>query len=208
MQRAFDLGIAVFVAAVSANVRAAPAAVQPAAVAACERAALDTLRDTRGTAVASSFTAAPTLAPGAADNAELTLRGSGQSRTARGVRPFSYSCTFDAGTKAVTGLVLRDAAIAGPAPAAARSIEPDLSQISPTACESAAASNLKRRWPGVANIQFNADTRRLSQQEGGNASLRGQGTAAPSLREPMTHFAYDCTVDPRNGRIVGVRIAD
>lgn len=210
MQRAFDLGIAVFVAALSANVRAAPAAVQPVAVAACERAALDTLRDTRGTAAPSSFTSAPTLAPGAADSAELTLRGSGQTRTASGVRPFSYSCTFDTATKAVTGLVLRDAASVGPGPvpAAARSIEPDLSQIFPTACESAAASSLKRRWPGVANIQFNADTRRLSQQEGGNASLRGQGTAAPSLREPITHFAYDCTVDPRNGRIVGVRIAD
>lgn len=208
MKRAFDIGIAVFVAALSSTVRAAPAAVQPAAVVACERAALDTLRDTRGTAATSSFTAAPTLAPGAADSAELTLRGSGQSRTASGVRPFSYSCTFDTGTKAVTGLVLRDAAIAGPVPAAARSIEPDLSQISPTACESAAASSMKRRWPGVTNIQFNADTRRLNQQEGGNASLRGQGTAAPSLREPITHFAYDCTVDPRNGRIVGVRIVD
>ena len=124
------------------------------------------------------------------------------------MRPFSYSCTFDSGTKAVTGLVLRDAAKAGPAPAAARSVEPDLTQISPTACESAAAGSLKRRWPGVANIQFNTGTRQLSQQEGGNATLRGQGRATPSLREPTTHFAYDCTVDPRNGRIVAVRIAD
>ena len=177
-------------------------------MAACERAALDTLRDTRGTAATSSFAAAPTLVPGAADGTELTLRGNGQTRTASGVRPFSFSCTFDLATKLVTGLVLRDAANAAPAPAAARSVEPDLSQISPTACESAAASSLKRRWPGVANIQFNADTRRLSQQDGGNASLRGQGTAAPSLREPTTHFAYDCSVDPRNGRIVSVRIAD
>lgn len=212
MQRPLDLGLAACVAILSTNGWAAPAAAQSAersaAGAACERAALDTLRDTRGAAANASFTTAPTAAPGATDSAELTLRGSGQARSASGLRPFSYSCTYDTTSKTVTGLVLRDAASASPAPAAARSVEPDLSQISPAACESAAASSLKRRWPGVANILFNADTRRLSQQDGGNASLRGQGTAIPALREPTTHFAYDCTVDPRNGRIVAVRIAD
>ena len=169
---------------------------------------MDTLRSTRGAAANASFSAPPTLAPGPADSAELTLRGGGQSRTASGMRPFSYSCSFDTTNKAVTGLVLRDSAGGAPAPEAARSVEPDLTQISPAACEAAAASSLKRRWPGVANILFNADTRRLSQQDGSNASLRGQGTAIPALREPTTHFTYDCTVDPRNGRIVAVRIAD
>jgi hypothetical protein len=209
--------MAVLVAALSGPVLAAPASTPPAAAlsadrsaapAACERAALDTLRTTRGAAAIASFSAPPTLAPGPADSAELTLRGSGQARIANGTRPFSYSCTFDSATKTVTGLVLRDSASTGVTPEAARSVEPDLTQISPAACESAAASSLKRRWPGVANILFNADTRRLSQQDGGNASLRGQGTAIPALRDPTTHFAYDCTVDPRNGRIVAVRITD
>ena len=217
MQRFTNAGIAVLMAALCASAEAAPAAAQmpasqsasrTAAISACERAAQETLRDTRGPGASASFTSAPTLVPGAVDSAELTLRGSGLARTAGGSRPFSYSCTFDTRTNAVAGLVLRDAANTGQAPAAARTVEPDLSQISPAACVSAAAGSLKRRWPGVASILFSADTRQLSQQEGGNASLRGQGTAVPSVREPTTHFAYDCTVDPRNGRIVAVRIVN
>jgi len=90
----------------------------------------------------------------------------------------------------------------------ARSVEPDLSHLSPTACESAAAGALKRRWPNVANISFSADTRALTQDAGGNASLRGQGSALPTVRDPATHFSYDCTIDARNGRVIGLRIAD
>ena len=177
-----------------------------AAAAACERATQATLRDTRGATAAAGFNAAPAVVPGAADATEITLRGSGQVRTASGPRPFSYSCTYDARVSAVVGVVVRD--VGSPERTSARPVEPDLSQISPASCESAAAGALKRRWPGVANISFNADTRQLSQEAGGNASLRGQGNAAPSVRDPATHFSYDCTVDPRNGRIVAVRIVD
>jgi hypothetical protein len=184
----------------------APSASRATAVAACERAALGTLRETRGAGTMANFSSAPALVPGAADASELTLRGNGQVRTASGSRSFSYSCTYDPRNDAVAGVVVRD--LAPPErPATARAVEPDLSQISPTACESAAAGALKRRWPGVARISFNADTRQLSQEAGGNASLRGQGNAEPSAREPATHFSYDCTVDPRNGRVVAVRIA-
>ena len=192
----------------SAPAGAVPASGRTAAAVACERAAQDTLRESRGATAAASFTAAPVVAPGPADAAEVTYRGSGQVRAASGTRPFSYSCTFDTRTNTVAGVVLRDAGAPGQAPAAAQAVEPDLGQISPTACESAAAGALKQRWPGVAAIHFNADTRQLSQQDGGNASLRGQGVATPVVRAPMTHFSYDCTVDPRNGRVVGVRIAD
>lgn len=188
----------------------APASAAPgraAAVAACERAAQDTLRDTRGASAVASFDSPLSALPGAADAAEVTLRGAGHVRTPNGSRPFSFSCTYDTRASAVVGVVIRDVGTPERA-TAVRSVEPDLSQISPAACESAAAGALKRRWPGVAQISFNADTRQLSQDAGGNASLRGQGSAAPSLREPATHFSYDCTVDPRNGRIVAVRIAD
>lgn len=184
----------------------APSGGRATAVAACERAALVTLRETRGAGTVASFGSAPAVVPGATDATEMTLRGNGQVRTASGSRSFSYSCTYDTRNDAVAGVVVRD--LAPPErPATARAVEPDLSQISPIACESAAAGALKRRWPGVARISFNADTRQLSQEAGGNASLRGQGNAEPSAREPATHFSYDCTVDPRNGRVVAVRIA-
>ena len=208
---------AVLLTTLAAASSAAPAA-KPAAAAsmpagrgaaatACERAAQDTLRDTRGAAVSASFDATPALVPGAADAIEVTLRGTGQARAANASWRFSYSCTYDSRTSTVAGMVVRDAAPAERA-ATVRAAEPDLSLISPAACESAAASALKRRWPGVAHIIFNNDTRQLSQLSGSSASLRGQGTATPTLQDPATHFGYDCAIDPRSGRVVGLRLVD
>ncbi|MES2958767.1 MAG: hypothetical protein V4792_11295 [Pseudomonadota bacterium] len=178
-----------------------------AAASACQRAAEGTLRDTRGSTTTANFNAAPVVVPGAADAGELTLRGAGQARSPSASRPFSYSCNFDTRSGTVAGVVLRD--LGTPEPSAiTRPGEPDLSRISPAACESAAAGALKRRWPGVAGISFNGETRQLSQQAGDRANLRGQGTATPSVRDPATHFSYDCDIDPRSGRIVAVRIAD
>jgi hypothetical protein len=213
--------LALLLAVLSGSALAAPASAPPVAnpanaattglpvgaAAACQLAVQDTLRDTRGSAATASFTSPPVTVPGPADAAELTVRGTGQARAANSARPFSYSCSFDTRSGTVAGVVLRD--VGGPERAATtRSIEPDLSQVSPAACESAAAGALKRRWPGVAGISFRAETRRLDQQASDRASLRGQGTAAPSVRDPATHFSYDCEIDPRNGRIVGVRIGD
>ena len=208
---------AVLLTTLAAASSAAPAA-KPAAAAsmpagrgaaatACERAAQDTLRDTRGAAVSASFDAAPSVVPGAADALEVTLRGAGHARAPSGTWRFSYSCTYDSRAGTVAGMVVRDAAPAERA-AAVRAAEPDLSLISPAACESAAAGALKRRWPGVAHIIFNNDTRQLSQQSGSSASLRGQGTATPTLQDPATHFGYDCAIDPRSGRVIGLRLVD
>jgi hypothetical protein len=203
------LTLGVVAVAASAAPASAPAGSGPnkAAAQACERAAQDTLRDTRGATASATFNAAPAAQPGAADATEIVLRGGGQVRTASGSRAFSYSCTYDTQAAAVAGVVVRDAGASQPAPVA-RSVEPDLSHLSPTACESAAAGALKRRWPNVANISFSADTRVLTQDAGGNASLRGQGSALPTVRDPATHFSYDCTIDARNGRVIGLRIAD
>jgi len=213
--------VALVLCALSGLALAAPASGQPVAdpanpaagssggaAAACQLAVQDTLRNTRGSAATASFTSPPVTVPGPADATELTVRGTGLARTTtNSARPFNYSCSFDTRSGTVAGVVLRDVGGAERA-AATRTIEPDLSQVSPAACESAAAGALKRRWPGVAGISFVAETRQLSQQASDRASLRGQGTAAPTVRDPATHFSYDCEIDPRNGRIVGVRIGD
>jgi hypothetical protein len=177
------------------------------AAAACERAAQATLRDTRGATATATFSTPPTALPGAADAGEITLRGAGQSRTANGVRTFSYSCNYDTRNATVTGVVLRDAGASDATPRP-RSVEPDLSHVSPLACESAAASALKQRWPNVTQVSFNADTRQLSQDSSGTAHLRAQGSARPSVRDPVMYFGYDCRIDARNGRVLGLRIAD
>jgi hypothetical protein len=106
-------------------------------------------------------------------------------------------------------VVLRDVGGEGAQAApAVRSVEPDLSNVSPTACESAAAAALKQRWPTVSRIAFNADTRAMEQDSLGNAALRGQGTAQPAPNAPSTHFTYTCAVDPRSGRVLATRIAN
>ena len=185
----------------------APAPGRAAVVAACERAVQNTLRETRGASAIASFTAPPAAVPGAADASEVTLRGSGQVRSASAARPFSYSCTVDPRSNEVAGVVLRDTGAADRAPVV-RAVEPDISQISPQACESAAANALKQRWPTVTQIAFNADTRRLDQDSAGQADLRGQGTAQPAPNAPSTHFSYHCALDARSGRVLTARIAD
>jgi peptide-methionine (S)-S-oxide reductase len=204
------LSLAALPGALAADAPAsAPAVTQRGlAQAACERAVQSTLRDTRGGTATPAFNAAPVMVPGAADAAEITLRGAGQVRTAVGARPFSYSCNFEIASSTVTGVVVRDAAVAAAAAVVAKPVEPDLSALSPAACESAAAASLKRRWPSVSRISFNADTRQLSQDSGGMASLRGQGSAAPSLRDVERHFSYDCAIDARNGRVMKVSVGD
>ena len=204
----FSLLLAVAVLAAAAP--AAHAAAAPAAVAAaCERAVRNTLLTDRGVAASAGavFDAAPTSLPGAADAVEVAWRGSGQWRNATQVRTFRYSCTFDTASREVAGVVVRDG---GDAAAAlpARPVEPDLSQLSPAACESAAARALKQRWPGVAQIAFDAGTRRLAQTAGGPAKLQGQGRAVPSVRDATKHVSYDCSSDPRSGRVLALRLND
>lgn len=183
-------------------------AAQRAAAAACEAAATETLRGGRGSANASvGFNAPPALVPGPADAIELTLRGAGRVQPAGNApaRPFNYSCTYDSEGGKVTGIVVRDAGAAAPV-ASPRPVDPDLSFVSPAACESAAADALKRRWPNVSRIAFNTDTRQLSQDASGEAHLQGQGTALPRVGAPSAHFGYDCAIDARNGRVTGLQL--
>jgi hypothetical protein len=185
----------------------ASAAPADGAAEACEKAVRETLAGSRGPAPEVSFNAPAATVPGAADATESVLRGSGRVRNGRA---FSYSCNFDTRKGEVSGVVLRDAS---PAPtqrpaAPAASVEPDLSRISPTACESAAATALQRRWPNVSRIAFNGDTRALSQDTTGEAQLSGRGTALPTPDAPSTHFSYRCTIDARSGRVTAARVAD
>jgi hypothetical protein len=182
-----------------------------AAVQACELAVRATLRNARGAAAEVSFNTPPAALPGSADGGDLLLRGAGRARSGGSARTFTYSCTYDTRAASVAGVVLRDAAPADDRAATApvRSVEPDLSQVSPAACESAAASALKRRWPNVGRIAFNADTRSLVQDSAGTAKLEGQGTAQPQPSSDLaTHFRYQCALDAATGRVLALRLAD
>jgi hypothetical protein len=210
-------GVALAQSAPAASAAAPPernAAGLPAdAAQACEKAVRDTLRNTRGAAADVSFNAPPAAAPGVAEGDDLLLRGAGRTRSGGSARTFTYSCTYDTSAGGVAGVVLRDASPSGERTAAAataiRTVEPDLSAVSPAACESAAATALKRRWPGVSRIAFNATTRSLIQDSAGTAKLEGQGTAQPQPGNDLSsHFTYQCALDARTGRVLALRLQD
>ena len=191
-----------------ANAQAASA---PEATAACQTAVRQALAGKAAGAVEVVFDAEPALQPGLSNDRQRVLRGAGRSRGAQGTRGFTYSCSLDAQTSESVGLVLREApppAAAPPpsAPVRAR-VDPDLSHVSPLDCESGAAEALKQRWPRVAQVSFDSDTRSYLQESASKAELRGQGRALPAPGSPHTLFRFDCQLDPRDGRVLGVRIS-
>ncbi len=190
----------------------APATPVTAAAQACEEAVRATLRNTRGAASDVALNAPPAALPGAAEGTDMLLRGAGRARSGGSTRTFTYSCTYDTRGGSVVGVVLRDAAPSGEraaAPQPVRSVEPDLSTLTPAACESAAATALKRRWPNVGRIAFNAETRSLVQDSAGTARLEGQGTAQPQIGNDLSaHFTYKCALDARTGRVLALRLVD
>lgn len=178
------------------------------ALARCERAVRQALVTQAGPAAEVRFPSAPTVLRSMSSDRQLVLQGEGQRRAAGVVRGFKYSCNFDPTHGEAVGVVIREAAAPPSAPAAPAPIaEPDLSHLSPSDCESAAAMALKQRWPRVSQITFDPTTRSLMQQSDVRAELHGQGRAQPEPGSPVVmHFGFECTIDPREGNVIGMRI--
>jgi hypothetical protein len=184
-------------------------ALPPEAVAGCERAARQSLAEQAAPPSEVAFNAAPLLDKSLSNESQLVLRGTGRSRGANGAaRTFSYSCNVEAKSGETVGLVLRDviAVAARPEPAKPPA-EPDLSHLSPGACESSAAQVLKQRWPRVSQISFDPETRRFQQDSAEKASLHGRGRALPAPDVQPALFGFDCEIDPRDGRVLATRVS-
>jgi hypothetical protein len=194
-------------------VHAQVASVKPAdssadAVAACERAARQSLASKGTPAAEVQFVGVPASQPGLSNDGQIVLRGAGSWRAASGVRKFEYSCNVNPLVPETVGLVLRDKTpVAAEAKPARAMQEPDLSHLSPGACESSVAEALKKRWPRVSEIKFDSAARRLAQTSPSKAELHGQGRALPAQGAPHTHFGFDCDIDPRDGRVLGTRVS-
>lgn len=187
--------------------RPAAGAAPAEAAAACERAARQSITRQDQLAAEIRFNGMPTVQPSPAGDGSLLLQGGGQWKTASDGRRFDYRCSYDPRSPDAVGLVMRDLApAAGEAKPAKPAIEPDLSFVSPAACESSAAAALKKRWPRVTQISFDPGTRSLAQESSVKAVLRGQGRAQPGPGEPTVYFSFDCELDPRNGHIAETRI--
>src|SRR5947209_11871506 len=114
-------------------------AIHTDAVAACERSARESLGSHGVAATDVTFNASPTVDKGLSNESQAVLRGSGRARGASGARTFDYSCNVDLRTSEAVGLVLRDTIVIAAKREPARApAEPDLSHLSPAACESSA----------------------------------------------------------------------
>lgn len=168
----------------------------------CEASVVETLRKNRGPdAQDVQFVPAQRLVT-PADDGEISVKGAGRYRGRSAGNSFSFSCSFSTKTGLTSGVVLREAGAGARAEAA---WNPDLSRISPEACESAVAQLLKQKHPRVAQIAMEPDTRRLQPGADGHVLLLGQGAVQRAPGMNAVPFNYACEVDPRNGRVLEVK---
>lgn len=172
----------------------------------CESEVADTVRRMRGKdAQEVQFVAARRVLTPATDD-ETSVRGEGRYRGQGDSVPFTYSCAYNAKTDAASGALFRD--VGAPRAAAEKAFEPDLTNLSPEACESAAANALKSRHPRVGRIVFGSDSRRIQPGENGIVQLVGLGAVQRAEGMNATPFSYRCAVNPRNGRVVDIQTTE
>lgn len=175
------------------------------AVERCEASVAETLRKLRGNAADDvQFTAAQrSVAP--TDEGDVGVKGGGRYRGRGGAgASFTYGCTYNSRSGQTSAVVLREAGSAAAA-GARQAWQPDLSRVSPEACESAVAQLLTSKHPRVARIAMEPDTRRLQPGPDEHLLLLGQGALqrAPGMNaEP---FNYTCELNPRTGQVLAVR---
>jgi hypothetical protein len=182
--------------------RAAPAGAR--ATERCEQEVSETIRRMRGRdAKEVQFVASRRVLTPQSDE-ETSIRGEGRYRSASGAGVnFTYGCAYSATSDTTSGVVFRETG-GGPTAAPARAFDPDLSNLSPQACESAAAAALKKLHPRVGRINFGSDSRRMQPGENGRVEMLGDGSVERASGMNLIPFSYRCEVDPRNGRVVAI----
>lgn len=169
----------------------------------CEASVVETLRKNRGPDAQDVQFVPAQRVMAAAEDGEISVKGAGRYRGRGAGNGFSFSCSFSTKTGLTSGVVLREAG-GGPGGRGEAAWNPDLSRISPEACESAVAQLLKRKHPRVAQIAMEPDTRRLQPGADGHVVLIGQGAVQRAPGMNAVPFSYSCEVDPRNGRVLEV----
>jgi hypothetical protein len=139
------------------------------------------------------------------DSDDIGVKGEGRYRRGAAAIPFTYSCAFNTRTGGTSGVVFKEAP--GAEVAEAKPWQPDITNVSPDACETAVAALLKDQHPRVAGIAFRSDTRRLQPAPGARVGLEGQGTLQRAPGMNPNPFRYRCEFDP-SGKVVTARAAD
>lgn len=175
----------------------------------CEQAVAETVTRIRGQdAKDVSFTASRRVVTPASDKQELGVRGEGRYRASPSspAVSFTYQCAFDVTTGATSGVVFRDEG--GQSTRRQQAWEPDLTHMSPEACETAAAADLKQKYPRIGRIAFGSDSRRLRPASNEHTSLEGQGALQRAPGMNSVQFTYRCEFDGASGKLVSVQTTD
>ncbi|MFZ2651331.1 MAG: hypothetical protein WA210_14610 [Burkholderiaceae bacterium] len=170
----------------------------------CETAVAETVKRMRGAAAKElQFVAAKRSVVPAQDD-ETSVRGEGRySSRAGGANAFTYSCAYNAKAGTTSGVMFRET---GSDRTPAEPVwQPDLTFVSPEACEGASAADLKQKYPRVVRIAFDSDSRQLSAAADTNTSLEGQGAVQRAPGMQTVPFNYRCEIDTRSGRILSVQ---
>ncbi|MEO8155608.1 MAG: hypothetical protein ABI605_21290 [Rhizobacter sp.] len=201
--RTLCIAAALFVLSATACAAPVPADAGKAADG-CEAAVTDTIKEMRGRdAQEVQFSKDKrVLAPTTGEDTDV--KGAGRYRNNTGASmPFTYGCAYNAKTGATSGIVFRDAG--GLRPTEEKPWQPDLANVSPEACETAVAADLKNKHPRVGRIAFGSDSRQLRPAPGGRSSLEGVGAIERAPGMNLVQFSYRCEFEPGNGKIVAVQ---
>jgi hypothetical protein len=192
--------------ATGVTMAAPPADPAKAAGDACDKAVADTVRRMRGhDAQEVQFIGAKrAISPTPGD--ETGVKGEGRYRGPAGAVSFTYSCAFNAETGGTSGVVFKE--LGDARPSAEASWQPDMSSISPEACETAAAASLKDKYPRVGRIAFDGETRQLRPAPNAHTSLEGQGALERAPGMNSVPFSYRCEFAPHDGKVVSVQTKD
>lgn len=172
----------------------------------CEDAVAETIKNIRGRdAHEVQFVGAKrTLSPRGGD--ETGVKGEGRYRGAAGGSvSFTYTCAFNAQTGATSGVLFRETGGTRASVSAEQAWQPDLTKVSPEACETATAAALKDKYPRVGRIAFGSDTRQLRPAPNAHISLEGQGAVQPAPGMNSSPFKYRCEFEGRSGKLVSVQ---
>ncbi|HMC14593.1 MAG TPA: hypothetical protein VKI18_03110 [Albitalea sp.] len=189
------------------------AAAQPVPAAAgerCEAAVAETVKRMRGKqAQEIQFVGAKRVLAPTKGGDDIDVKGEGRYRAGSGgTSVFSYSCLFNSHSGATSGVLFRETGAATPAGGSDVAWQPDLSQLSPENCESAAASVLKDKYPRVGRIVFDGESRQLRPSANSNGMLEGQGAVERAAGMNLVPFRYRCEFETRSGKVVSASTAE
>jgi hypothetical protein len=173
----------------------------------CEEAVAETVRRMRGReAQEVEFVGAKRAVAPAADADETAVKGEGRYRSPGGAMSFTYSCAFNTKTGGTSGVLFRETG--GTRAGTGVAWEPDLTHFSPEACETAAASQLKQKYPRVGRIAFGSDSRQRRPAADAHTSVEGQGAVQRAPGMNSIPFRYRCEIETRSGKVVNVTTTD